>query len=139
MHFFSKSSIFVNKNVLFFLKNYFKIFKNVVQLICKKKKKKGVNIMKDRFLSKNLEDATKRLEMFKNKLSLITDSNNEKIKSREQTFKHIMLIYNIEKYLYSLKGIKMRKQQIKYKKLVQSYFLKRNDYDKLKNAFDKYL
>ena len=50
-----------------------------------------------------------------------------------------MLIYNIEKYLYSLKGIKMRKQQIKYKKLVQSYFLKRNDYDKLKNAFDKYL
>ena len=74
--------------------------------------------MKDRFLSKNLEDATKRLEMFKNKLSLITDSNNEKIKSREQTFKHIMLIYNIEKYLYSLK---------------------RNDYDKLKNAFDKYL
>ena len=25
------------------------------------------------------------------------------------------------------------------KKLVQSYFLKRNDYDKLKNAFDKYL
>ena len=95
--------------------------------------------MKDRFLSKNLEDATKRLEMFKNKLSLIADSNNEKIKSREQTFKHIMLIYNIEKYLYSLKGIKMRKQQIKYKKLVQSYFLKRNDYDKLKNAFDKYL
>ena len=74
--------------------------------------------MKDRFLSKNLEDATKRLEMFKNKLSLITDSDNEKIKSREQTFKHIMLIYNIEKYLYSLK---------------------RNDYDKLKNAFDKYL
>ena len=62
-----------------------------------------------------------------------------RIKSREQTFKHIMLIYNIEKYLYSLKGIKMRKQQIKYKKLVQSYFLKRNDYDKLKNAFDKYL
>lgn len=95
--------------------------------------------MKDRFLSKNLEDATKRLEMFKNKLSLIADSNNEKIKSREQTFKHIMLIYNIEKYLYSLKGIKMRKQQIKYKKLVQSYFLKRNDYDKLKDAFDKYL
>ena len=95
--------------------------------------------MKDRFLSKNLEDATKRLEMFKNKLSLIANSNNEKIKSREQTFKHIMLIYNIEKYLYSLKGIKMRKQQIKYKKLVQSYFLKRNDYDKLKNAFDKYL
>ena len=95
--------------------------------------------MKDRFLSKNLEDATKRFEMFKNKLSLITDSNNEKIKSREQTFKHIMLIYNVEKYLYSLKGIKMRKQQIKYKKLVQSYFLKRNDYDKLKNAFDKYL
>ena len=95
--------------------------------------------MKDRFLSKNLEDATKRLEMFKNKLSLITDNDNEKIKSREQTFKHIMLIYNIEKYLYSLKGIKMRKQQIKYKKLVQSYFLKRNDYDKLKNAFDKYL
>ena len=95
--------------------------------------------MKDKFLSKNLEDATKRLEMFKNKLSLIADSNNEKIKSREQTFKHIMLIYNIEKYLYSLKGIKMRKQQIKYKKLVQSYFLKRNDYDKLKNAFDKYL
>ena len=95
--------------------------------------------MKDRFLSKNLEDATKRLEMFKNKLSLIADSNDEKIKSREQTFKHIMLIYNIEKYLYSLKGIKMRKQQIKYKKLVQSYFLKRNDYDKLKNAFDKYL
>ena len=95
--------------------------------------------MKDRFLSKNLEDATKRLEMFKNKLSLIADSNNEKIKSREQTFKHIMLIYNIEKYLYSLKGIKMKKQQIKYKKLVQSYFLKRNDYDKLKNAFDKYL
>ena len=95
--------------------------------------------MKDRFLSKNLEDATKRLEMFKNKLSLITDSNNEKIKSREQTFKHIMLIYNIEKYLYSLKGIKMKKQQIKYKKLVQLYFLKRNDYDKLKNAFDKYL
>ena len=95
--------------------------------------------MKDRFLSKNLEDATKRFEMFKNKLSLITDSNNEKIKSREQTFKHIMLIYNIEKYLYSLKGIKMRKRQIKYKKLVQSYFLKRNDYDKLKNAFDKYL
>ena len=95
--------------------------------------------MKDRFLSKNLEDATKRLEMFKNKLSLIADSNNEKIKSREQTFKHIMLIYNIEKYLYSLKGIKMRKQQIKYKKLVQSYFLKRNDYNKLKNAFDKYL
>ena len=95
--------------------------------------------MKDRFLSKNLEDATKRLEMFKNKLSLITDSNNEKIKSREQTFKHIMLIYNIEKYLYSLKEIKMVKQQIKYKKLVQSYFLKRNDYDKLKNAFDKYL
>ena len=95
--------------------------------------------MKDRFLSKNLEDATKRLEMFKNKLSLIADSNNEKIKSREQTFKHIMLIYNIEKYLYSLKGIKMRKQQIKYKKLVQSYFLKRNDYEKLKNAFDKYL
>ena len=95
--------------------------------------------MKDRFLSKNLEDATKRLEMFKNKLSLITDSNNEKIRSREQTFKHIMLIYIIEKYLYSLKGIKMRKQQIKYKKLVQSYFLKRNDYDKLKNAFDKYL
>lgn len=95
--------------------------------------------MKDRFLSKNLEDATKRLEMFKNKLSLITDSNNEKIKSREQTFKHIMLIYNIEKYLYSLKRIKMRKQQIKYKKLVQSYFLKRNDYDELKNAFDKYL
>ena len=90
--------------------------------------------MKDRFLSKNLEDATKRLEMFKNKLSLITDSNNEKIKSREQTFKHIMLIYNIEKYLYSLKGIKMRKQQIKYKKLVQSYFLKRNDYDKLKEV-----
>ena len=36
--------------------------------------------MKDRFLSKNLEDATKRLEMFKNKLSLITDSNDEKIK-----------------------------------------------------------
>ena len=95
--------------------------------------------MKDRFLSKNLEDATKRLEMFKNKLSLITDSDNEKIKSREQTFKHIMLIYNIEKYLYSLKRIKMRKQQIKYKKLVQSYFLKRNDYDELKNAFDKYL
>ena len=95
--------------------------------------------MKDKFLSKNLEDATKRLEMFKNKLSLIADSNNEKIKSREQTFKHIMLIYNVEKYLYSLKGIKMRKQQIKYKKLVQSYFLKRNDYDKLKNAFDKYL
>ena len=95
--------------------------------------------MKDRFLSKNLEDATKRLEMFKNKLSLITDSNNEKIKSREQTFKHIMLIYNIEKYLYSLKRIKMRKQQVKYEKLVQSYFLKRNDYDKLKNAFDKYL
>ena len=95
--------------------------------------------MKDRFLSKNLEDATKRLEIFKNKLSLITDSNNEKIKSREQTFKHIMLIYNIEKYLYSLKVIKMRKQQIKYKKLVQSYFLKRNDYDELKNAFDKYL
>ena len=95
--------------------------------------------MKDRFLSKNLEDATKRIEMFKNKLSLIADSNNEKIKSREQTFKHIMLIYNIEKYLYSLKGIKMRKQQIKYKKLVQSYFLKRNDYNKLKNAFDKYL
>ena len=95
--------------------------------------------MKDRFLSKNLEDATKRLEMFKNKLSLITDSNDEKIKSREQTFKHIMLIYNIEKYLYSLKEIKMVKQQIKYKKLVQSYFLKRNDYDKLKNAFDKYL
>ena len=95
--------------------------------------------MKDRFLSKNLEDATKRLEMFKNKLSLITDSNNEKIKSREQTFKHIMLIYNIEKYLYSLKEIKMVKQQIKYKKLVQSYFLKRNDYDKLKDAFDKYL
>ena len=95
--------------------------------------------MKDRFLSKNLEDATKRLEMFKNKLSLIADSNNEKIKSREHTFKHIMLIYNIEKYLYSLKGIKMRKQQIKYKKLVQSYFLKRNDYDKLKDAFDKYL
>ena len=95
--------------------------------------------MKDRFLSKNLEDATKRLEMFKNKLSLITDSNDEKIKSREQTFKHIMLIYNIEKYLYSLKEIKMIKQQIKYKKLVQSYFLKRNDYDKLKNAFDKYL
>ena len=95
--------------------------------------------MKDRFLSKNLEDATKRLEMFKNKLSLITDSNDEKIKSREQTFKHIMLIYNIEKYLYSLKGIKMKKQQIKYKKLVQLYFLKRNDYDKLKNAFDKYL
>ena len=95
--------------------------------------------MKDRFLSKNLEDATKRLEMFKNKLSLIADSNNDKIKSREQTFKHIMLIYNIEKYLYSLKGIKMRKQQIKYKKLVQSYFLKRNDYNKLKNAFDKYL
>ena len=95
--------------------------------------------MKDRFLSKNLEDATKRLEMFKNKLSLITDSDNEKIKSREQTFKHIMLIYNIEKYFYSLKGIKMRKQQIKYKKLVQSYFLKRNDYDKLKDAFDKYL
>ena len=95
--------------------------------------------MKDRFLSKNLEDATKRLEMFKNKLSLITDSDNEKIKSREQTFKHIMLIYNIEKYLYSLKEIKMAKQQIKYKKLVQSYFLKRNDYDKLKNAFDKYL
>ena len=94
--------------------------------------------MKDRFLSKNLEDATKRLEMFKNKLSLITDSNDEKIKSREQTFKHIMLIYNIEKYLYSLKGIKMRKQQVKYEKLVQSYFLKRNDYDKLKNAFDKY-
>ena len=50
-----------------------------------------------------------------------------------------MLIYNIEQYLYSLKGSKMRKQQIKYKKLVQSYFLKRNDYDKLKNAFDKYL
>ena len=50
-----------------------------------------------------------------------------------------MLIYNVEKYLYSLKGIKMRKQQIKYKKLVQSYFLKRNDYDELKNAFDKYL
>ena len=95
--------------------------------------------MKDRFLSKNLEDATKRLEMFKNKLSLITDSDNEKIKSREQTFKHIMLIYNIEKYLYSLKRIKMRKQQVKYEKLVQSYFLKRNDYDKLKNAFDKYL
>ena len=95
--------------------------------------------MKDRFLSKNLEDATKRLEMFKNKLSLITNSNNEKIKSREQTFKHIMLIYNIEKYIYSLHGIKMRKSQIKYKKLVQSYFLKRNDYDKLKNAFDKYL
>ena len=95
--------------------------------------------MKDRFLSKNLEDATKRLEMFKNKLSLITDSNNATIKSREQTFKHIMLIYNIEKYLYSLKGIKMRKQQIKYEKLVQSYFLKRNDYDELKNAFDKYL
>ena len=95
--------------------------------------------MKDKFLSKNLEDATKRLEMFKNKLSLITDSNDEKIKSREQTFKHIMLIYNIEKYLYSLKGIKMKKQQIKYKKLVQLYFLKRNDYDKLKNAFDKYL
>ena len=95
--------------------------------------------MKDKFLSKNLEDATKRLEMFKNKLSLIADSNDEKIKSREQTFKHIMLIYNIEKYLYSLKGIKMSKQQIKYKKLVQSYFLKRNDYNKLKNAFDKYL
>ena len=95
--------------------------------------------MKDRFLSKNLEDATKRLEMFKNKLSLITDSSNEKIKSREQTFKHIMLIYNIEKYLYSLKGIKMRKQQIKYKELVQLYFLKRNDYNELKNAFDKYL
>ena len=90
--------------------------------------------MKDRFLSKNLEDATKRLEMFKNKLSLIADSNNEKIKSREQTFKHIMLIYNIEKYLYSLKGIKMKKQQIKYKKLVQLYFLKRNDYDKLKKC-----
>ena len=33
----------------------------------------------------------------------------------------------------------MKKQQIKYKELVQLYFLKRNDYDKLKNAFDKYL
>ena len=46
---------------------------------------------------------------------------------------------DIKKYLYSLKEIKIVKQQIKYKKLVQSYFLKRNDYDKLKNAFDKYL
>ena len=75
--------------------------------------------MKDRFLSKNLEDATKRLEMFKNKLSLITDSNNATIKSREQTFKHIMLIYNIEKYLYSLKGIKMRKFKIYKGRLVR--------------------